>query len=289
MGSGDLDNTNWGGAAQGAMGGAAAGAAFGPWGALIGGGLGGAMGLFGGSGPSGYQDQLNQLANQYANRQAPQLGGYSDFRKNQAGLIAQLEGMARGQGPSAAAIQMREAMDRAAGAQASAAAGAGGRGVNQGAALRQAANNTAAVQAQGARDTATLRSNEQMGAIGQLGQVTSQARAQDDAQSAQNLQAKLQTMGINDQDQLKALMMAIGVTPPALGQQLMAGGASAAPMLMQWQQMQKQQGAQNQPAYGSPGWYQSGGQNDFADGIGMGPAYPRMNPNSGNFGGMGGY
>lgn len=241
---------DWSQAGQGAIGGAAMGAAFGPWGAAIGGGLGGLAGLFGGGGPSQYQGQLQQLASQYGNMQAPQMGaasqaGTSGFRQAQAGLISQLQTMAAGGGPSAAAIQMRDAMDRAAGAQASAAAGAGGRGVNAGAALRNATNNTAAVQAQGARDTATLRQQEQMGAMTQLGQVSAQGRAQDDAQSqfnaqAQNqqmqanMQAKLTSLGITSQAQLQALMAAIGVTPPGLGTSVMAGGATAAPFLAQY-------------------------------------------------------
>src|SRR5690606_14489379 len=107
-----------------------------------------------------------------------------------------------------------EAMDRAAGAQASAAAGAAGRGVNAGAAFRQASNNMAAIQAQGARDTATMRAAEQINALGQLGQVTAQGRAADEGinqfnaasqnqVALANLQARLQQLGLNDQAQLQ--------------------------------------------------------------------------------------
>ena len=224
-------------------------AAGGPVGGLIGGALSGLGGWFGGDPNAEYQEQLRKLAAGYGNRTAPQAGpaaqsGYSDFRQNQAGLIAQLEAMGRGQGPSAAQHLMREAMDRAAGAQSSAAAGAGGRGVNSGAAFRQAANNTAAIQAQGARDTGLMRVNEQLGALGQLGQATAQGRAADENtnqfnagqtnQMAQaNLSAQLQALGINTQAQLQALLGAMGAAGPGLGTQILAGGASAVPALMQ--------------------------------------------------------
>lgn len=251
---------DFGNGAKGAAGGAMAGSAFGPWGTAIGGAVGGALGLFGGDGGAGdqqrYKQQLAELSKTYANRQAPQLGaagqaGPSNFRANQAGLISQLEAMARGEGPSAAAIQMREAMDRAAAAQTSAAATAGGRGVNQGAAYLNAANNGAAIMAQGARDTATLRAQEQANAVGQLGQTLGQARGQDDQMSqyntsAQNqfslanLQAKLQTMGLNDEAQIRALMGALGVpVQPSTGDQLLAGGANALPSILQRQSAQE--------------------------------------------------
>lgn len=242
---------DWGQGAQGAAGGAMAGAAFGPVGAVIGGGVGGLLGLFGGGGQQGkYQDQLNRLSQGFASRQAPQAGPAQTARNspltgNRAALIAQLEAMARGEGPSAAQLQMREAMDRAAGAQASAAAGAGGRGINAGAALRQATNNTAAITAQGARDTGLMRVNEQLGATNQLGNVVGQGVAADQSLSMFNsgqendmnrfnAQQRLQMMGINDEAQLRALLGAMGMEQPGLGSRIFAGGASAAPGLLQW-------------------------------------------------------
>jgi len=245
-----FDDPNWTQGAQGAGGGAMAGGAIGgPWGAAIGGGIGGLLGLFGGGGASDYKDQLNKLAAGYGSRTAPQTGpasnaSYSDFRRNQAGLIAQLEAAANGTGPSAAQMQMQAAMDRAAGAQASAAAGAGGRGVNAGAALRNASNNTAALMSQNSKDTGILRAQEQLNARGQLGQAIAQGRAGDEqinqfnAEQANraalaNLQAKLQSIGLNDEAQLKALMMAMGVAGPGMGASLLAGGANAMPGLAQ--------------------------------------------------------
>ncbi len=265
---------DWSQGFQGAAGGAMAGGAFGGLpGAAIGGVLGGLGGLFGGGGQSKYQDQLQKLSNGYGNRTAPQTGpasqaGNSAFRGNQAGLIAQLEAMARGEGPSAAALQMREAMDRATGAQASAAAGAGGRGVNAGAAMRQAMNNTAAIQSQGARDLGVQRVGEQLGAISQLGSTVAQGRAADEAtsqfnagqqnnSSLANMQARLQMFGINDEAQLRSLMGAMGVQQPAMGTSILAGGASAVPGLLQWKSQQQQ--ARTSPAgLGVPGYPQWG-------------------------------
>ncbi len=235
---------------QGAAGGAMIGGAIGgPFGALVGGGLGLAGGLFGGDPQDQYRKQLEALSAKYGNMKAPQAGpaaqsGYSQFRGNQAALMSQLEAMGRGEGPSAAAIQMREAMDRAAGAQASGAAGAGGRGVNAGAAFRTASNNTAAITAQGARDTATLRAQEQFNALQQLGQVINQGRGADestnmfnagqnnDMQRA-NLTAQLQHMGITTDAQLKALLASMGAAGPGMGTQILAGGASALPFMLQ--------------------------------------------------------
>ncbi len=253
---------DWGQAGQGAAGGAMAGSIFGVPGAAVGGALGGLWGGLSGNPQDEYKKQLDRLAAGYANRQAPQAGAaqqgsYSGFRQNQAGLISQLEALARGEGPSAAGIQMREAMDRAAGAQASGMAGAGGRGVNAGAALRNASNNTAAITAQGARDTSTLRAQEQFNALGQLGQTVNQGRGADEnmnqfnanAQNQMamaNLQAQLQTLGLNDEAQLKALMAAMGTQGPGIGTQILAGGASAMPSILQYRQGQQQLGMQQQ-------------------------------------------
>ncbi len=248
---------------QGAAGGAMAGGAVGgPIGAAVGGVLGGVAGYFGGGGSSAYEDQLKKLAAGYGKRTAPQAGpaaqaGNSAFRTNQAGLIAQLEAMARGQGPSAATMMMREAMDKASSAQASGAAGAGGRGVNAGAALRNASNNTMAIQSQGARDAGLMRVNEQLGATSQLGQAVAQGRmgdentsqfnaTQQNTTSANNLQAKLQMLGLNDKAQLEALMGAMGTAGPGLGTQIMAGGATMMPQMLQYNQQQSQLGLQQQ-------------------------------------------
>ncbi len=243
-----MGDAGWEGAAQGAAGGAMAGAAFGPWGAAIGGVAGGLIGGFSGMNSGSYEDQLKALYERYQNMPTPQAGpaaqgSVSAYRQNQAALVAQLEAMSRGEGPSAAQMQMREAFDRAAGAQASAAAGAGGRGVNAGAAYRNASNNTAAFGAQAARDTATLRAQEQFQATGMLGGVLAQGRAGDESMSqfnAQqqnatamaNLQAQLSKMGITTSAQLQTLLAAMGAAGPGMGTQILAGGAQAMPVLL---------------------------------------------------------
>lgn len=230
---------------QGGIGGGMAGSAFGPYGTAIGAGVGILGGLFGGDGQAAnqqYKDRLSKLADSFSGREAPQTG-YSGFRDQQAGMISQLQAMAMGQGPSAAAIQMREAMDRAAAAQTSAAAGAGGRGVNQGAAYLNAANNTAAIMAQGARDTSALRAQEQINATGQLSQALQASRQADEATNMANLQAKLHVLGLNDEGQLRALLGAVGVnTGPGLGTQILAGGASALPSILQMNSNSQQGG-----------------------------------------------
>jgi hypothetical protein len=311
-----MNDPNWGQGAQGAVGGAMTGAAIGSVvpvigtgiGAVAGGIIGGGIGLFGGGGAADYEDRLKKLAEGYRQRQAPQMGaaaqsGYSDFRRNQAGLVSQLESMARGEGPSAAALQMREAMDRAAGSQASGVAGAGGRGVNAGAAFRNASNNTAAIQAQGARDTATLRAQEQMNAVGMLGQAVAQGRAADENnnqfnagqtnQVAQaNLDAKLRALGINTQAELQALQSAMGAAGPGMGTQLMGMGASALGPALQYsmgqqqmkanqaqqQQLQAQQQAQQQAALQRQQYVQSLGPSTQNTGWGYSqPQSPGMN------------
>lgn len=245
---------------QGAAGGAAIGTAVMPgWGTAIGAGIGLLGGLFGG-GPddaSQYREQLQKLAAGYGSREAPQIGyvdqaGRSSLVGNRASLIAQLEARARGEAPSAAALQMRDAMDRASAAQASAAAGAGGRGVNAGAAYRNAADNVAAIQMQGARDTSTLRAQEQANAEGMLGSVINQGVASDNQMAMfntdqnnqaayRNMMSKLQMYGINDEATLRALSAAMGGAGPGLGTQLMAGGANALPGIMFARQQQQQQ------------------------------------------------
>lgn len=210
----------------------AGGAVAGPYGAAIGGAVGGAIGLFSGGGGAKYDQELRnrlmQLEKEYGTPQTA-TANYSDFRRNQAALVAQQESMARGEGPSAAALQMREAMDRAVASQGSLAAGAVGRGVNAGAALRGAANNAAAIQAQGARDTGLARVNEQLGAMNQLGLTLHGARGMDESMNQFNAQQQNMQMNAARQAQLQALGMANGTyrgESVGMGDQILAGGAN---------------------------------------------------------------
>jgi len=264
---GDFD---WSQGGQGALGGGMSGAAIGTsilpgWGTAIGGVVGAGIGLFAGGfsgGGNDYEALLKQLSDGYQDRTAQQVGpahlaGASNLVGNRAGLIAQLEAMARGEGPSAAQLQMREAMDRAVGAQASAAAGAGGRGVNAGAALRNATNNSAGIMMQGNRDMATMRAQEQLNAVGQLGQVIGQGINADNSMSQWNAGAQ------NQQEQFNAQMMAAaGKAPVPMGTSLMAGGAQMMPTMVQQlgasqSQPQGYMGAVGPQNAGDPGWAQS--------------------------------
>lgn len=285
------------------MGGAGAGSFGGPLGMGIGAVAGGLMGGMGG-GQSDPNAHYRKMLEEYAKRQAPQMGpaaqaGQSGLVRNRSALVAQLEAMARGEGPSVAAQQMQDAMERSASTQASAAAGAGGRGVNQGAALRSAANNTAALQSQAARDTGMIRSSEQMGAMSQLGGVVGQGIASDNQQSQFNAgqlnQAQienLRALGIQNEGQLRAILGAMGGTPapqPGVGTQLLAGGASAmVPGLQYWtgQHQQQPQGFNQSPVGpqpGQPGWGSSPmgqGQPQQPAWSGPPPVYP-TNPYAG--------
>lgn len=240
---------DWGNAGKGAAGGAMTGAAAGSmilpgWGTAIGAGIGaiggGLLGLFGSSGGQKYDEVLRsrllQLEKEYGAQGPGKTADFSEFRRNQAALIAQQEAMARGEGPSAAAIQMREAMDRATAAQSSLAAGAIGHGVNAGAALRGAMNNQAAIQAQGARDLGLMRVNEQLGAIGMLGGTINQARAGDEAVNMFNAHELNSAEAARRQAQLQALAQAGGTAygvQPSTGDAILAGGASAFPAALQ--------------------------------------------------------
>lgn len=250
-------------AAKGAAGGAMTGAAIGSivpgWGTAIGAGIGavagGLAGWFGSDDGADYNAMLQQLAAGYQNRVAPQNGaahqaGQSQLVGDRAALIAQLQAQAAGVGPSAARLQMLDGMDRAVSAQASAAAGAGGRGVNAGAALRGARNNSAAIMSQGNRDMGIMRAQEQLNATGQLGQVIGQGISADNQLSTWNagalnsredinLQAQMEMLGLNDRSQLAAL----GMYSPqqSTGTAILAGGAAATPAITQMVQARQQQ------------------------------------------------
>lgn len=234
---------NWEQGFQGAAGGALAGGSFGPLGAIGGGILGGLGGLFGGGENSNDARQRQMLMDYYGQgMQAPQSGpasqsAYSGFRSNQSALISRLEAMANGQGPSLAKQQFQQATDRnMRGQQALAASGRGGP-------LTQltAANNMAQLGANAAQGSALARTNEQMQAIGQLGGVIAQGRGADEQTNMfntgqsnnvmlQNLSARLDTMGMDQNRKLQILQMlgsqnARQAQNPGLGSQILAGGA----------------------------------------------------------------
>lgn len=194
--------------------------------------------LFGNNDDEQYKNRLDLLFRQTQGRNAPQLGAasqsaMSDFRRNQQGLVTRLEALSRGEGPSLAAQQFRQATDQnMASQQAMAQSGRGGN-----LAAFNAAANMGNIGAQAAQGSALARTNEQMQAFGQLGGAINQGRQSDEANTQfnalqnnyrdqANLEAKLRTMGMND-EQIRAILQQQGqmAMKPSGWEQLAAGGA----------------------------------------------------------------
>jgi len=238
---------NWGQGAKGAAGGALAGGSIGgPWGAAIGGAIGGIGGLWGGGGESDAEKQQRQMLMDYYSkvqgREAPQMGpaaqsGYSGFRGNQSDLIGRLEALSKGQGPSLAAQQFQQATDRnMAGQQAMASSGRGGP-----LGAFNAANNMGMLGANAAQGSAQARTAEQQMALQMLGQNISSGRGADEQTnmfntgqtneaSAQNLRARLESMGMDDRA-IQGILSQLGGQNAqqqgrvGMGDQILAGGA----------------------------------------------------------------
>lgn len=289
-----MSDYNWGQGLKGAGGGALIGASFGgPVGAAVGGGVGLLSGFLGGQtdDESKQRQMLMDYYKQVGARQAPQAGpadqsAYSGFRTNQSGLVSRLEAMANGQGPSLARQQFEQATDRNVRSQQAIAASGRGGPLAQ---LTQA-NNTAMLGANAAQGSALARTNEQMGAISQLGGVIAQGRSADEGnnqfnasqnnQMAQaNLDARLKAMGMDDKTRMEILSQLGGNNAnqagrPGMGDQLLAGGAGmfslAATQNAQQRASQGAQGQQGQQSY-SP----------MQGGTTIGPFQPAWNPDSG--------
>jgi hypothetical protein len=100
-----------------------------------------------------------------------------EWKERQRGLADALTQQSMGQGPSLAGAQLSQARDQNIATQMALAAS--GRGVNPALAQRQVANQAAMAGQQAARDSATMRIQEQLAARQQLAGVTEGARAQD--------------------------------------------------------------------------------------------------------------
>lgn len=234
---------------KGAAGGAATGAAIGSVipgiGTGIGAGVGalggGLLGLFGGGRDEEQKKQLEAYRQMILQRGAPEIAApsqatTSDFRTNQQNLISRLESIANGQAPSIADAQLRAATDRNAAMQQSIAQS--GRG-NATLANIVAANNSSNFGQGAAQQAVAGRLAEQQSALNQLGGTIGQGRAQDQEQSQfnaqqqnfanqSNLEAKLRTMGLNDQAVLNIMQQIGGANnKPTLGDSLLAGGVGA--------------------------------------------------------------
>lgn len=248
---------NYGEGLKGAGGGAATGAALGSLGgpvgtgigAIAGGVIGGLGGLFGGGEDDEQRKRLMDYYAQVQNRQAPQAGAasqsaLSDFRGNQSALANRLEAVATGRAPSLVTEQLNQATNRGqAAAQSIAQSGRG----NAALANLTAANNMQALSQAAAGQAAMGRLQEVANANQALGGVLQGARGQDEANSqfnAQqqnfrdqaNLEAKLRTMGLNDQAIAQVFAQISGVNAkPTFGDQLLAGGTGALGMLVSQQ------------------------------------------------------
>jgi hypothetical protein len=141
-------------------------------------------------GQQGYaQGEADRYGGIAALGQMQQQGAYGQYqqaysqqnqaRQQQLAALAQVQGLANGTGPSAANAQMMQGLASARQQQASIAANARGGGAGLAAAQQAAAQQGSNIATTGAGQAATLRSQEQLGAIGQYGQMAGQLRASD--------------------------------------------------------------------------------------------------------------
>jgi len=127
------------------------------------------------------------------------------IRQQQLRNLNDLSQAARGVTPSAAELQGKAAADRAAAQQYGLAVALQGR--NAGAALRQASEGAARVQGDANTQAAALRAQEMANARNQLSQALSGTRGQDAASAVADLNAKLTTMGY-DENMKRSLLAA---------------------------------------------------------------------------------
>lgn len=233
------------GAAGGAATGATIGSVGGPYGAVIGGAIGavggGLMGYFGSDDNDPEKKRMEDFRKQVAERGIPQvgpasLGQVSGYRANQQELVRRLEAMSRGEGPSLATEQLKQATDRNVAQQMSMAQS--GRG-NATLANIVASNNIGQLGQGAAQQAAIARIAEQQMAMQQLGGAVQQGRAADEDLSRfnamqqnfadqANLEAKLRAMGLNDEAILRVMKMQQDrAMQPTVGDQLLAGGTGS--------------------------------------------------------------
>lgn len=96
------------------------------------------------------------------------IGAQSNVFNQQQGLADQLSQMAQGQGPNPALTQLNQTTGQNVANQAALMAGQRGAGANAGLIARQAAQQGGALQQQAVGQAATMRANQQLGAIGAL-------------------------------------------------------------------------------------------------------------------------
>lgn len=141
-------------------------------------------------GYSNWQGQLGQGAADATGRNSLNMGDANASRNAQSALMQQLQQQARGEGPSVAQAQLRQASEE--NMSNAAAMAASGRGPGAGGAAYQAANQQANIGQKMAGDSAMLRMQEQQQAQGQLANLSGQMRGQD---------LSTQTIGLQQQAQ----------------------------------------------------------------------------------------
>ena len=237
--------------AEGAAGGALIGSVVPGVGTAIGAGIGGTLGLldglFGsGSDKASDRQALQDYINKMGGMQAPQAGPArfadpSQYEGMRQGYLNQLQGWMNGNGPSAALATLRSGLSQSQANNASMAASASARGGGAHA-YAQSAQLNALQQSQMTQQAAVQRAQEQQAAasmygtaldqgIGQTQQLSEFNAGEANQLDVANLQAKLQTLGITSQAQLQGLLARLGSEPVPLGDQLLAGGAQAYPLL----------------------------------------------------------
>lgn len=235
------------GALEGAAGGAMVGSVIPGVGTAIGAGLGGLLGgldgLFG-SGSQKDQDRqsLQDYIDQLRGLKAPQAGPVrfadpSQYEGMRQGYLNQLQQWMQGNGPSAALAALKSGLGQniANNETMAASASARGGGAN---AYRNAAQLSALQGSTMTQQAAVERAQEQQAAaqmygtaldqgIGQTQQLSEFNSEQANQANLANLSSMLTTLGITTQGQLQALLARLGSEPSAVGDQLLAGGATA--------------------------------------------------------------
>lgn len=146
-------------------------------------------------------------------------------RAAQMSLLAQLQQMAMGQGPSLAQGVMQQGLDQSMRNAMSMGLGAQQRGMNPGSAMRQAMRMRAQSSADAMNQGAQLRMAEQMGAMNQLGGLAGGMRSQDLGLAQQQA---ANSMGIAGQNAGNALGLAGQNAQNALDQQRLQAGINQA-------------------------------------------------------------
>lgn len=145
---------------------------------------------FGVPGAAGRQRRLLSQADMAAGRRDPRAAMSQQFRSGQQGLVGLLQQQAMGQGPSAAQLQLKNALSRNVSAQQALQATGGS--------ARSASQQASSLGASMANQAAQARVQEQLGAQGLLSQTLQGARGQDQALNIANMRAQLEARGLND-------------------------------------------------------------------------------------------